>query len=80
MIHIHEGCEYTILIADLIETLSELTKFKVLIWITGTEIPYGFDQTKDFEFLQEGLKVSGNESIEYIFYDTITSIKVKVRK
>ena len=76
-ISVCDECEYTVLIADLIETLASLDLFMLKIWVNGSEISYDFkSKEKDFEFLQEGLKISDNEMIDYIFYDTIVSVKV----
>ena len=76
MLSLCDDCEYTTLIADLIETLASLEKFMLRIWVSGSEISYDFTSDNDFKFLQEGLKVSDNEMVDYIFYDTIVSIKV----
>lgn len=77
MIKVCDECEYTILIADLIETLAGLDDFLLRIWVNGSEISYDFkSKDKDFEFLQEGLKISDEAMIDYIFYDTIVSVKV----
>ncbi len=77
MIQVCDDCEYTILIADLIESLARSDSFLLRIWVSGSEISYDFRSfEKDFKFLQEGLKISDEEMIDYIFYDTIVSIKV----
>jgi len=76
MISVCDDCDYTVLIADLIETLAGLDKFVLRIWVSGSEISYDFESDNDFKFLQEGLKVSNKDMTDYIFYDTIVSVKV----
>ena len=79
MISVCDDCDYTVLTADLIETLAGLDEFILRIWVSGSEISYDFKSSeKDFKFLQEGLKVSDSEMIDYVFYDTIVSVKVIV--
>ena len=76
MIKVCDDCEYTILIADLIETLASLDEFILKIWITGTELPFTCDDRMDLDFLQEGIRFSNENVVLYIFYDTIATIKV----
>lgn len=80
MIELCDDCEYTILIADLISTLMTYdkhdTKFQLNIWITGSELPFEFDCTNHFDFLQEGLRVETRDRIVYLFYDIISEIEV----
>ena len=71
-----EDCEYTISIADLMITLSELDKFTLKIWITGTELALEYTDEDDFKFLQESLKVVTDSAIEYIYYDIITLVRI----
>lgn len=79
MIKVCDDCEYTVLIADLIETLASLDEFRLKMWVNGNEIPYTFHSgMADFEFLQEGLKISNKENIQYLFYDTLISIMVMI--
>lgn len=76
MISIAEDNEFTVLIADLIETLAGTTKFTLLVWINGTEIPFEFGQHCEFYFMQEGFRVSHDNVIEYIFYDNIATVRL----
>jgi hypothetical protein len=79
MINICKDCEYTTLIADLIKTLDGFDRFELKIWINGCELPHMFDESCDFCFLQEGLRVSLWNTVEYIFYDLISAIEVRDR-
>lgn len=76
MIYKAEDCEYTILIADLMVTLDSLDEFIIKLWIGSKDLPFKFDNTSDFHFLQEGIRVETDNRINYIFYDTIDSIQV----
>lgn len=80
MISLCDDCDYTILIADLIATLMVNEKyeepFELKIWYSNTEIPFVFDSNCQFDFLQEGLRVTDGTVIKYLFYDLITSIEV----
>ncbi len=80
MIEICDDCDYTVLIADLIATLMTYDKdkkpFILKIWITGSELPFEFDCSSHFNFLQEGLRVETNERIVYLFYDILSEVEV----
>lgn len=80
MIELCEDCEYTVLIADLIATLMTYDKddkvFTLKIWITGSELPFEFESSCHFDFLQEGLRVESNDKIEYLFYDIWSQVEV----
>lgn len=80
MIELCDDCDYTVLIADLIATLMIYDKdkkpFVLKIWITGSELPFEFDCSSHFNFLQEGLRVETREKIVYLFYDMISEIEV----
>ena len=80
MIELCDDCDYTILIADLIATLMTYDKdkkpFTLKIWINGTELPFEFDCSSHFNFLQEGLRVETNERIVYLFYDILSEVEV----
>lgn len=80
MIELCDECDYTILIADLIATLMTYDKdgkpFLLKIWINGTELPFEFECSDYFNFLQEGLRVETKERIIYLFYDIISQIEV----
>ncbi len=72
-----EDCEYTVTIADLMVTLSELEHFFVQFWINSVEIPVTVFDDADIKFLQESIRVDDGDSIQYILYDMITHIEVK---
>ena len=72
-----DDCEYTVTIADLMMTLSELEHFYVQFWINSVEIPVTVCDDADIKFLQESIRVDDGESIQYILYDMITHIEVK---
>lgn len=80
MIEVCDDCDYTVLIADLIATLMTYDKdkkpFILKIWINGTELPFEFDCSSHFDFLQEGLRVETNERIVYLFYDILSEVEV----
>lgn len=76
MISIDKESEYTLFIADFIETLSQTEKFTLKIWINGSELPFDFNQDCSFYFTQEGFRVDTGELIDYIFYDNIMSLRI----
>ncbi len=80
MIEVCDDCDYTVLIADLIATLMTYDKdkkpFILKIWITSSELPFEFDCSSHFNFLQEGLRVETNERIVYLFYDILSEVEV----
>lgn len=80
MIELCDECEYTILFADLIGTLSAKEKdgeyFTLKIWTHNRNLPFEFDSDCYFNFLQEGLRIEENNMIMYIFYDEIEVIMV----
>lgn len=80
-VEVVDDCEYTVLISDLIITLDKLVKdgvdFKINFWITNNELPISFlGRNCDFLFIQEGVKITDNGYVYYIFYDTIEHIVV----
>lgn len=75
-VNVMDDCEFTVLIADFIKTLAGHDKFLVRIWISGSEIAYSYTHKDDFLFLQEGLRVGTGEYIDYLYYDTIQSMRV----
>ena len=77
MISVCDDCEYSTLVADLILKLNEYDKFKLNIWVNNTELPFVFNQTWDFHFLQEGIRVSKHDVVIYILYDLISLIDVR---
>ena len=80
MITLKDDCEYTITVADLIETLAKLDEFLVKFWIQSNELPLPFDDGDDFQFLQESIKITKNDApydeINYVLYDMISHIQV----
>ena len=72
-----KDCEYTITIADLMTQLSQLEHFTISFWINNYEIPEKFDESWDFLFLQESVKISNDDEIKYVHYDVITFIRVE---
>ena len=71
-----DDCEYTVTIADLMTTLSELEHFYVQFWINSVEIPVTVFSDADIKFLQESIRVDDGDKIQYILYDMITHIEV----
>lgn len=71
-----DDCEYTVTIADLMVTLSELEHFFVQFWINSVEIPVTVFDDADIKFLQESIRVDDGSKIQYILYDMITHIEV----
>lgn len=76
MISIDDNSEYTLFIADFIETLSMTGKFTLKVWINGSELPFEFSDECSFYFTQEGFRVDTGELIDYIFYDNIMSLRI----
>ena len=81
MISVCDDCEFTVLIADVIITLSELEKrephlFTLKIWCNGRDLPFNFENHCDFNFLQEGIRIEDGRAVMYIWYDTIEYIRV----
>ena len=76
MISVDEQSEFTVLVADFIETLAKTDKFLLLVWISGSELPFELDNTCKFYFMQEGFRVIRENVIDYIFYDNIASVRI----
>ena len=79
-ISIADDNDFTIIIADLIETLAGTSKFVLKIWITGSEVPYLFTDEDKFYFMQEGFRVSQKKHIDWFFYDNIVSVRLHYDK
>ena len=77
MITVHDDSEFTILIADFIETLAKTERFQLRVWISGSELPIPLDETCIFHFMQEGFRVTIGNKILWIFYDTINSMELE---
>lgn len=71
-----DDCEYTISIADLMVTLSQLDNFTLKIWIGNNPLAFEYSEKDDFKFLQESLKIVTSSAVEYIFYDTIELVRI----
>lgn len=76
MVSIDENAEYTLFIADFIETLSHTENFLLKIWISNVELPFEFNQDCSFYFTQEGFRVDDGKMIDFIFYDNIASLRI----
>lgn len=78
MITLCEECEYTHMIADLIETLGGLEKFTLKIWISNSEIPLTLNEVCDYHFMQEGIRIRNSWQVGYLFYDMITYVVIEI--
>lgn len=78
MISVEDENEFTVLFGDLIKTMSVFDDgvFGLYLWLSGSELPFTFCNSCDFHFMQEGIRIIDENSVHYIFYDTITYIKV----
>lgn len=76
MISVCEDCEYTILIADLIQTIDKLYSFTLLVWNHNRDMPLKYTSDYDFHFLQEGIRVDNTYSVVYLYYDEMEHIEV----
>ena len=76
MISVAEDNEFSVIVADIIETIAKVEKFDLLVWVNGSEIAYEFDQHCNFHFMHEGCRVVRDNLIDYIFYDNITTLRV----
>ena len=76
MISVADDNEFSVIIANFIETIAKIERFDLLVWLNGSELPFEFDQTCNFHFMQEGFRVSNGSRIDYIFYDNIASLRV----
>ena len=78
MISLEDENDFTVLFGDLIKTLALLDDkgFTLCLWISGSELPFEFENSCDFHFMQEGIRIICEDTVHYIFYDTITYVKV----
>lgn len=76
MISICDDNEFSVLIADFIETLSGTEKYVLKIWLRGTVLPYEYDESFDYHFMQEGVRIMNHNRIDWMFYDEIASMRV----
>jgi hypothetical protein len=75
-ISVDDEAEFTLLIADFIETLAQTNKFELKLWINTSELPLEYTECDCFYFTQEGFRVDTGRMIDYIFYDNIVSVKI----
>lgn len=75
MIELDDNSEFTVTVANLIKTLSELDWFDLEIW-AGSELPYLFTEDDDYLFLQESVRIITDSTIVYIYYDMITGMRI----
>ena len=71
-----DDCEFSILVADLIKTINDTSKFLLKIWLRGTELSFNYSDEWDYHFMQEGVRIMNNEQIDWIFYDEIAFVRV----
>ena len=71
-----DDCEYTVTIADLMVTISNMEHFYVQFWINNVELPITIAYDDDIKFLQESIRVENYQGVQYILYDMITYIRV----
>lgn len=76
MINVAEDNEFTVLIADLIKTMAGLTKYTLELWV-GSELPLTVNESCDYYFMQEGVRISAGKQVLWIFYDTISMVRLK---
>ena len=74
MITISDDGDFTYTIFDVILQLNELDKFVLKIWTNNSELAFTYDESYDFHFLQESIRVSKDNRVIYITLDTIVSI------
>lgn len=76
----YDDIEYSGIIQNVIETLSELDRYIVRIWVDGTEIPYWVFDDDTIEFLHESIKITkvekGTKTTTWILYGIIMSFEV----
>ena len=74
MISIDNDGEFTYTIFDLIKQMNAVDKFVVKIWIANSELAFKYDDSCDFHFLQESIRVTDGDKVTYITLDSIVSI------
>lgn len=74
MISIDNEGEFTYTIFDLIKQMNAVDKFVVKIWSANSELAFVYDESSDFHFLQESIRVTNGDKITYITLDSIVSI------
>ena len=76
MITIDDDGDFTYTIFDLIKQLSNLDEFVVKIWTHNSELAFIYDESYDFHFIQESIRVSKGNKVTYITLDTIVSVGI----
>lgn len=56
--------------------MNEVDKFVVKIWSANSELAFIYDESSDFHFLQESIRVSSatGDKVTYIALDSVVSI------
>ena len=76
----YDNIEYSGIIQNVVETLSEMEKYVLRIWVDGTEVPYLIFGDDEIEFLHESVKITTVEDrtrkITWILYGIIMSFEV----
>ena len=68
--------EFSYFVTDTIITLNDLEEFDFKIWIQNVDLPFEYDETYEYLFLQEAMKVSNDTLVEYILYDMISYMTI----
>lgn len=74
MITIDKDGEFTYTIFDVIKQMNEVDKFVIKIWTSNSELAFLYDESSDFHFLQESIRVTYEDKVTYITLDSIVSI------
>ena len=74
MITIDDDGEFTYTIFDLILQMKDLESFVIKIWTSNSELAFIYDESYDFHFMQESIRVSKKNKMTYITLDTIVSV------
>lgn len=76
----YEDIQYSGIILNVIETLSEMDKFVLRIWVDGTEVPYTIFGDDEIEFLHESVKITTiqdrTKKVTWVLYGIIMSFEV----
>lgn len=74
MISIDNDGEFTYTIFDLIKQMNDLDNFVIKIWTANSELAFKYDESSDFHFMQESIRVTTGDKVTYITLDSIVSI------
>ena len=77
--------EFTYTIFDLIKQMNAVDKFVIKIWTANSELAFTYDESCDFHFLQESIRVSYSndivgDKVTYITLDSIVSVSLYKNK